>query len=63
MDSAGHEEPSSVDWYVLGRIAENYGAADAALAAYKRVTAPGQRDQSSSTHALAQRRMQLLRAK
>lgn len=59
MDQAGREEPSSVDWYVLGRIAENYGANDAALAAYKRVTKP-KRDLSGSTYTLAQRRVQAL---
>jgi tetratricopeptide (TPR) repeat protein len=62
MDDAGHEEPSSVDWYVLGRIAENYGAKDAALAAYKRVTAP-KRERASSTYALTQRRLQALTPK
>ncbi len=62
MDTAGHEEPSSVDWYVLGRIAENYGATDAALAAYKRVTMP-KVERASSTYALAQRRVQLLAKK
>ena len=62
MDSAGHEEPSSVDWYVLGRIAENYGATEAALAAYERVTEP-KRARATSTWQLARRRVQLLRAK
>jgi len=62
MDTAGHEEPSSVDWYVLGRIAENYGATDAALAAYKRVTVP-KRQLEASTYALTQRRLQVLGAK
>ena len=56
MDLAGREVPSSVDWYVLGRIAENYGATDAAVAAYKRVTKP-KRARSGSTWELTQRRM------
>src|SRR5581483_5196282 len=34
MDDAGRDDPASHDWYVLARIAENYGATDAALAAY-----------------------------
>ena len=62
MDTAGHEEPSSVDWYVLGRIAENYGATDAALAAYKHVTEP-KRGRALSSYELTQRRMKLLTAK
>ena len=37
MDRHGSDDPGSSDWYVLGRIAENYGVRDAALAAYKRV--------------------------
>lgn len=62
MDLAGRAEPSSVDWYVLGRIAENYGASDAALAAYKRVTKP-KRDRLGSTYELAQRRVHVLTKK
>ncbi len=37
MDRKATDEPGSEDWFVLGRIAENYGVRDAALAAYKRV--------------------------
>jgi tetratricopeptide (TPR) repeat protein len=37
MDKRRHDQPSSDDWYVLGRIAESYGVRDAAIAAYKRV--------------------------
>jgi tetratricopeptide (TPR) repeat protein len=37
MDAAGHAEPKSDEWYILGRIAENYGVNDVALAAHKRV--------------------------
>ena len=59
MDAGGREEPTSIDWYVLGRIAENYGAKDAALAAYKRVTQP-KWGLASSTYELAQRRVKLL---
>jgi tetratricopeptide (TPR) repeat protein len=60
MDLADREEPDSVDWYVLGRIAENYGATDAALAAYQRVTRP-KRAHLSSTYELTQRRLRVLR--
>jgi tetratricopeptide (TPR) repeat protein len=59
LDVAGREEPSSADWYVLGRIAENYGAPEAALAAYKRVQVPKRKD-FSSTYELAQRRVKSL---
>lgn len=37
MDKRGTDDPGSSDWFVLGRIAENYGVRDVALAAYKRV--------------------------
>src|SRR5205807_5267184 len=40
MDDAGRDDPAPHDWYVLGRIAEDYGATDAAAAAYKRVEKP-----------------------
>ncbi len=56
MDNAGREEPADHDWYVLGRIAENYGALDAAMAAYKKVEKP-KSDMNESTYVLAQRRL------
>ena len=59
MDDAGREEPAPHDWYVLGRIAENYGATDAALAAYKRVEKP-KTGLASSTYVLAERRVKAL---
>jgi len=37
MDKRGSDDPGSDDWFVLGRIAENYGVRDVALAAYNRV--------------------------
>jgi tetratricopeptide (TPR) repeat protein len=37
MDKRGTDDPGSDDWFVLGRIAENYGVRDVAMAAYKRV--------------------------
>lgn len=60
MDDAGRDEPADHDWYVLGRIAENYGATDAALAAYRRVTKPVT-ELASSTYVLASRRIRELR--
>jgi tetratricopeptide (TPR) repeat protein len=62
MDEAGHEEPSSVDWYVLGRIAENFGALDAAIADYKRVEKPENLD-TTATYLLAQKRLNVLAKK
>ncbi|HYM62870.1 MAG TPA: DUF3857 domain-containing protein [Thermoanaerobaculia bacterium] len=62
MDDAGREEPASHDWYVLGRIAENYGSKDAALAAYKHVDKP-KTSINDSTYLLAQRRVEVLAKK
>lgn len=62
MDDAGREEPAPHDWYVLGRIAENYGAREAALAAYKRVEKP-KTTLASSTYVLAERRIKALAKK
>lgn len=60
MDDAGRDEPADHDWYVLGRIAENYGATDAALAAYKRVEKPKNEALAASTYVLAARRLKAL---
>ncbi len=60
MDDAGRDEPAPHDWYVLGRIAENYGATDAALAAYKRVDKPKE-SVASSTWILADRRLKAIK--
>jgi tetratricopeptide (TPR) repeat protein len=37
MDRRGSDEPGSDDWFVLGRIAENYGVRDVALSSYNHV--------------------------
>lgn len=59
MTLEGLEEPDSAAWFGFGRIAEQYGMRDAAVAAYRRVEAPKKKFQaSSSTWALAQRRLQ-----
>ncbi|MGZ8811002.1 MAG: transglutaminase domain-containing protein, partial [Thermoanaerobaculia bacterium] len=62
IDIAGREDPSPADWYVLGRIAENYGATDAALAAYRKVDKPKVAD-AGATYVLAARRMKALGVK
>ena len=54
------DTPDSGDWYVVGRIAENYGEIDAALAAYKRVE---KKPPPLSTFELAERRQAALTAK
>jgi predicted Zn-dependent protease len=59
MDDAGRDEPAPHDWYVLGRIAENYGATDAALAAYKKVDKPKE-SVAASTWVLAERRLKAI---
>jgi Flp pilus assembly protein TadD/transglutaminase-like putative cysteine protease len=62
MDSSGEREPQSHDWYVFGRIAENYGVTDAAIAAYTRVEKPKQ-DLPGSTYILAQHRLDAIARK
>src|SRR5262249_10801594 len=54
---AGPGGPSPEDWYVLGRIAEQYGVREAALADYARVTEPSESASPISTYRLAQRRI------
>lgn len=56
LDKSRREQPDSSDWYVLGRMAENYGVRDAALAAYKRVVKKDPGD-GASVWELAQRRL------
>jgi tetratricopeptide (TPR) repeat protein len=58
------DEPNSQSWYVFGRIAEQYGASEAAAKAYKRVEAP-EVDEAipGSTYQLAQRRLAFLNKK
>ncbi|HYL78141.1 MAG TPA: DUF3857 domain-containing protein [Bryobacteraceae bacterium] len=61
MEVGGQEEPEGNSWYVFGRIDEDYGIADAALAAYKRVDKPATDEAlPATTWALAQRRLAVL---
>ena len=55
-----HSKPAPHDWYVLGRIAENYGATDAAVAAYRKVDKPKE-SVLSSTWVLAERRLKAMK--
>jgi len=56
LDKSRRDQPDSSDWYVLGRMAENYGVRDAALAAYKRVLKKEEGD-GASVWELAQKRL------
>lgn len=51
--------PSPHDWLVLGLVAERYGLAEEAAAAFRRVTPP-ERPDGLSSHELAQRRLKAL---
>ncbi len=55
LDKSRRDQPDSSDWYVLGRMAENYGVREAALAAYKRVLK--KEGDGASVWELAQRRL------
>jgi len=62
LASIGGRPPASADWYVFGRIAEAWGLADAARAAYARVgedELDGAPD-PSGPHVLARRRLAAL---
>jgi transglutaminase-like putative cysteine protease/tetratricopeptide (TPR) repeat protein len=62
MDSLNLDEPDPDYWYAFGRIAEQYGERDAAVANYGRVTKPKRADEiPESTYYLAQVRLQALR--
>ena len=52
------ETPGADDWYVFGRLAEQYGLPDVARKYYRKVTPPKSLDaEPMSTHALAARRL------
>jgi tetratricopeptide (TPR) repeat protein len=54
----GNEGPESDDWYVLGRIAEQFGVLDTAAEAYAKVEKPtDERAIPDSAYLLAQRRL------
>ena len=61
MELQGSDEPNAEDWYVLGRIAEQYGLADVAGAMYKRVRLGKDKGELSfSSYTLAQRRLEVI---
>lgn len=51
-----NDELAGADWYVVGRIAENYGITDAAIEAYRKIAKPKSRT-SGTTWELAQARL------
>ena len=57
LKSLEYEEDAlrPADWYVVGRIAENYGIRDVAAEAYRRIEKPGR--ETSSAWELAQKRL------
>ena len=58
MVLSGSSQPSSDDWYVLGRIAEEYGMLESALFYYKKVEKPQSiSSQYDSSYTLALRRI------
>jgi predicted Zn-dependent protease len=62
MDSLDLDEPNPDYWYGFGRIAEQYGERDAALANYARVTKPRRAVEiPDSSYTLAQLRLRSLR--
>ncbi len=63
LEAAAKEEPKSDDWYVFGRIAEQYGELDSAIAAYRKVDAPNpDEDSKQATYYLARNRIRALEA-
>ncbi len=58
MQKGGSLLPESSDWYVLGRIAEQYGYPSSARTAYEKVEKPKRKNElPRSTYFLAQRRL------
>jgi len=53
----GLDSPEPHDWYVLGRIAENYGELETAREDYGRVTPPEDQPVGGSTYQLAAKRL------
>ncbi|MGH9603327.1 MAG: DUF3857 domain-containing protein [Terriglobales bacterium] len=63
MEVWGLEEPDSETWFGFGRIAEQYGMREAAIAAYRRVETPKSKYiDIADTWSLAQRRLKGLGA-
>ena len=59
IEKGDNEELQDADWYVVGRIAENYGITDAAAEAYRKIEKPER--VAGSSWELAQGRLKTLR--
>jgi predicted Zn-dependent protease len=60
--TSGNNLPTSDDWYVFGRLAEQYGEIQEAINAYECVLPPGDKyNETISTYILAQKRLKLLK--
>ncbi len=57
LEVSQNHEPRSRHWYVLGRIAEQYGETGAAMEAYRKVVPEDNEIPAISTYALAQKRL------
>ncbi len=63
LEVSGQDDLNSQTWYVLGRIAEQYGFNDAAAANYRKVEQPRAEESTfSSCYLLAQRRLKAMNA-
>ena len=62
LEAGDHEEPTPEHWYVFGRIAEQMGEHDAAVAAYGRVRAERQDDDEPACAPMARRRLAAIRS-
>jgi len=61
MAAMNLDEPNGLIWYIVGRMAEQYGLRDAAASAYRKVEKPESRlGLPLSTFALAQKRLKAL---
>jgi tetratricopeptide (TPR) repeat protein len=61
MDVEGHDEPDDNEWYVFGRIAEQYGLTQEAAAMYRRLAKPeNELAIPASSYALAQKRLKAM---
>ena len=56
---ARNGEPNDQDWFVVGRIAEQYGLSDAAVALYRKLSPP-KNTQANTPYVLAQKRLKKL---
>ena len=59
----GADEPEPDDWYVIGRLAEHYGARGAAITAYRKSKPEEDADLPDSSYQLALRRLRALEKK